>query len=107
MKWYYWLVIVVITVLVIIILFKLYRKNRLLNKYNNEEVVGRILDSKIWQGMTKEQLLDSMGKPESMSEEVLKTKSKSVWKYGKIGHNRYSLRVNLENGEVIGWNKKA
>ena len=107
MKWYYWIIVALIAALVIVILLKLYRKYRLSEKYQNEAIVDRILENKIWQGMTKEQLLDSMGEPESTDEQVLKTKSKAVWKYGQIGHNRFSLKVNLENGVVIGWNKKT
>lgn len=107
MKWYYWIAVFVLFVLAIVILIRVYRKSRLTNKYQNEAIVDRILDNKIWQGMTKEQLLDSMGEPESTDEQVLKTKSKAVWKYGQVGHNRFSLKVNIENNLVIGWTKKT
>lgn len=107
MKWYYWIAVFVLFVLAIVILIRVYRKSRLTNKYQNEAIVDRILDNKIWQGMTKEQLLDPMGEPESADEQVLKTKSKAVWKYGQVGHNRFSLKVNIENNLVIGWTKKT
>jgi hypothetical protein len=31
---------------------------------------------------------------------------KEIWKYNHSGGNRYGLRITIENGEVIGWDKK-
>ncbi|PKN66998.1 MAG: DUF2845 domain-containing protein, partial [Deltaproteobacteria bacterium HGW-Deltaproteobacteria-10] len=38
---------------------------------------------------------------------VLKTKTKKTWKYHQQGTNRFGLRVTVENGYVVGWDKKA
>jgi hypothetical protein len=37
----------------------------------------------------------------------MKTKRREIWKYGRMGGNRYSLRVTLEQGVVVGWEEKG
>jgi hypothetical protein len=59
-----------------------------------------------WQGQTQEQLLDSLGRPADTDTKVLKTKTKEIWKYNRVGKNRFGLRVTVENGVVVGWDKK-
>ncbi len=83
------------------------RKANLLERYGNEEIVGRILNKDIWQGETAEMLLDSLGKPDEVDQQVLKTKVKETWKYGKVGQGRYKLRIMLDNDVVIGWESKG
>ena len=78
------------------------RKKRLIAKYG-EEVAKRILEKEVWQGMTSEMVIDSIGKPKSVDESVLKTKKKEVWKYKSIGKGQYASRIILENDVVIGW----
>lgn len=82
------------------------RREALLEKYGDAEIVQRILRKTIWQGQTQEQLLDSLGRPLDIDERVLKTKSKETWKYNQVGKNRFGLRVILENGIVVGWDQK-
>ena len=76
-------------------------------KYGDESIVQKILDGYVWQGQSEEQLKDSMGFPIAVDRSVLKTKTKEVWKYDKQGTNRFGLRVTVENGYVVGWDKKA
>jgi len=68
-----------------------------------QTIVQAIIDKKIWQGMTKEQLVDSWGSPVDTAQKVLKTKTTETFKYKQVGRNRFRSRVMLENGLVIGW----
>ena len=107
MIWYYWIIISLFALIFFFVIYLFAKRNRLLKKYNNDkEIVGWIMHRKIWLGQTKEQLLDSLGKPVSSSQQVLKTKIKEQWKYAKTGKNRYNLKVSIEDGEVVGWDKK-
>jgi hypothetical protein len=76
-------------------------------KYNSEEVVQKIVEGCIWQGQDEEQLKDAIGDPVTIDQVVLKTKTKEVWKYQQSGANRFGLRVTVENGHVVGWDKKS
>ena len=82
------------------------RREALLLKYGDAELVERILARRIWQGQTGEQLLDSLGRPVDIDERVLKTKTKHTWKYNQTAKNRFALRITLENGVVVGWDQK-
>jgi hypothetical protein len=83
------------------------RQKALLAKYNNAEVVDMIMKKIIWQNQTSEQLRDSLGQPAEVDRKVMKTKIREVWKYFKTGKRRYALRITLENGVVVGWDKKS
>ncbi len=78
------------------------RKQHLVAKYG-EEIAARIIARNVWQGMTEEQLTESRGAPVDIGREVIRAKIKETWKYGQTGRNRFSERVYLENGIVIGW----
>lgn len=78
------------------------RRQRLVANYG-EEIAERILAKQVWQGMTNEQLIESWGSPADRDYEVKKTNTKETWKYGQTGKNRFSNRVYLENGIVVGW----
>jgi hypothetical protein len=77
-------------------------RQQLVAKYG-DEIADRILAHTIWQGMTDEQLVESWGGPADKDYEIKKTITKETWKYGQTGRNRFSNRVFLENGVVIGW----
>ncbi|MDE1712694.1 hypothetical protein PWG14_08345 (plasmid) [Chromobacterium amazonense] len=83
------------------------RKKRLLEKYGDHEIVAMIMKRMFWQGQTPEQLIDSLGPPIDVDKKILKTKSKEIWKYDQRGKGRFGLRITIENGVVIGWEKKA
>jgi hypothetical protein len=67
------------------------RKQRLAAKYG-EEIAILIIAGKV-----------CLGKPADVGREIIKSKTKETWKYGQTGRNRFSNRVYLENGIVIGW----
>jgi hypothetical protein len=77
-------------------------ENRLVVKYG-EEIAARILAHEVWQGMTAEQLTESWGNPADVGREIIRARIKETWKYQQTGRNRFSNRVYLENGIVIGW----
>jgi hypothetical protein len=56
---------------------------------------------------TPEQLIDSIGRPVDIDRKIMKTKTKEVWKYNQTGRGRFALRIILEDGVVIGWDKKS
>ena len=50
-------------------------------------------------------LLEALGPPAAHDEKVLKTKTKTIFKWGHISGNRYAVRVTVENGVVVGWER--
>jgi hypothetical protein len=87
-------------------IMKKLRFSRLFKKYQNEDLVNKIMKRTLWQGQTAEQVIDALGKPKDIDQKVLKTKTKEVWKYFPSGRRRYGLRITLDNGNVVGWDEK-
>ncbi|MFT8276128.1 DUF2845 domain-containing protein [Kerstersia gyiorum] len=83
------------------------RRAQLMGKYGDIGIVDRIMGRMMWQGQTEEQLRDSLGAPADVDQRVMKSKVRETWKYHRQGKNRYSLRVTLENGLVVGWDQKG
>ncbi len=79
------------------------RYNGLMEKYHSAEIVEKIMRGEFWEGMTKDMLLDARGEPIDTDEQVFKSKVRETLKYGRMGRNRYGLRITLENDVVIGW----
>jgi hypothetical protein len=99
-----------------------------------EDAAKHIIEGRPWQGATEAMILDTLGKPEKVEEKVLKTKTKRLLYYvdecpkcsgsgflpefthiasgkcftcgGKGQSKGFSLRVVVENGAVVGWDKK-
>ncbi|MEJ0052133.1 MAG: hypothetical protein WDN02_13145 [Methylovirgula sp.] len=82
------------------------RRAELFSKYGNLEVVEAIMAHRYWQGMTQDQLLDSLGRPADIGTKVFKSKTVHTFKYQQTGRNRFGLRILLENGSVTGWDQK-
>ncbi|KJZ12565.1 hypothetical protein TW85_15835 [Marinomonas sp. S3726] len=82
------------------------KRNKLMQKYNDENIVNNIMNQTIWQGQTSDQVAESLGQAEDIDQKVLKTKKKEIWKYGSEGGNRYQLRITLENDVVVGWDQR-
>jgi len=106
------LVVLVTLILVPVIAFVRWQQKRrraaLLLKYGDEDIVDKIMQRMMWQGQTEEQLSDSLGSPESTDRKVLKHKVREIWKYNRQGNaNRFNLRITLEDGVVVGWDKKG
>lgn len=80
------------------------RWNELVTRFG-EDAARRIQRKEVWQGETAEMLLASFGKPLDVKEHVLKKSTKHTYCYQRIARNRYGLRVHLEDGTVVGWDK--
>ena len=78
-----------------------------LSKKFGKKAAIRIIEGEIWVGMTKDMLIASRGKPLDTDETVLKSKTKSKFFYEpwftRQKNMRFKLRIDLENGEVVGW----
>ena len=72
----------------------------------DKEVENRISEQPYWVGQSLEQLIEPLGKPNSIDSNVLKSSSKEVWKDKKQSDNRYSLRIVIENQCVVGFDHK-
>ncbi len=83
------------------------RRNALMQKYGDQQLVEMIMGRQYWQGQTAEQLRDSLGDPIDMDQRVLKRKTREVWKYNQLGVRQFGLRITLENGTVVGWDDKT
>lgn len=106
MDWFVGFVVVVIIIGFIANFLEKKKRQRLMEKYNDEYIVDKLMKKMIWQGQTEEQVIDSIGSPLDVDQKVLKTKIKEIWKYEESGKNRYRLKVTIENGAVVGWDKK-
>lgn len=82
------------------------RREYLLEKYSDPELVDRLMKGEFWVDQTAEQLLDSIGRPLAIDEKVMKTRTRETWKYNRTGSNRYALRITLDDGVVVGWDRK-
>lgn len=82
------------------------RRERLMAKYGDARIVEDIMNAKVWQGMSEEQLIDSWGPPAAKDHKIFKTKTSETFKYNMTGKNRFRERVKLENGFVVGWEQK-
>lgn len=93
-----------------IVFFKYAQRQRRLeylrDKYTDEEIVQRIMRRGMWQGQTAEQLRDSIGNPMAVDNKIMATRKREIWKYKRMGRNRYGLRITLDNDVVIGWDQK-
>jgi hypothetical protein len=58
------------------------RKLKLVEIYGEEDAL-RILGGQYWLGMSEEQLIETLGQPSAIQKEVLKTKEKIIYIYGK------------------------
>lgn len=82
------------------------RKEDLIKRFGNESA-KKILQKKIWQGMTKDMLIESWGKPGDIDETVYKSKTKAKCFFNpyktRQKTTKYKNRVDLENNLVVGW----
>jgi hypothetical protein len=82
------------------------RRESLLAKYGDPEIVDQIMGQLLWVGATEEQLTDSIGRPHGIDVKIMKKKRRETWKYFHRGGNRYGLRVTIEDGIVVGCDKR-
>jgi uncharacterized membrane protein len=106
MAWYYWIILIVIVFIVWGYYSNKVKREKLMEKYKDPILVDKLMKGNFWVGQTKEELIDALGNPKDISEKILKTKKKEIYKYDKTGNNRYALKITLENDIVVGWDKK-
>jgi hypothetical protein len=82
------------------------KRAALMRRFGDTEMVQVIMEGRIAQGMSAEMVIAAWGEPADMDERVMKTKTKREMKFDQTGKNRFSTRVYLENGEVVGWETK-
>ena len=80
---------------------------RLTEKFGSEQIAQKIMDQMFWEGQTDEQLRESMGTPVAIDSQVLKTKTKEIWKYHQVRKGQFLLRITLEKGKVVGWESRS
>jgi sulfite reductase beta subunit-like hemoprotein len=83
------------------------RFRKLVERFGSEEIAHDIMSQKFWPGQTEEMLTESLGVPEAVDKQILKTKRKEVWKYGEGRRNQFSLKITVENGRVVAWDQKS
>lgn len=82
------------------------RRERLMTQFGDGAVVERILEKNVEQGDTPEFVREALGRPNAVDQEVLKEKSREVWKYKKGDERRadqYNVQIKFEDGKVVGW----
>lgn len=105
-----WVLAVIAVILVVSVaiaaFLKFRRRNILVARYGSADIADRIIAGKVWQGMSRDQLRDAWGDPEDRDEQVLKTKTKEVWKYGRTSRTRFAQKVFIEDEVVTGWESR-
>lgn len=81
------------------------RRRDLVDRFG-EEIAGKILKGALWQGATTAMMEEMLGQPVDVDETVLKTKTKTTYKYRQIGTRQFRLRVFFENSICTGWELK-
>lgn len=104
-----WIVLIILAIAIVIV-WNVYstkkRREYLLSKYGDAEIVESIMKRCFWVGQTSEQLVDSLGNPADKSVKIMKTRYREIWKYNQTGKNRYGLRITLDDHVVQTWDQK-
>lgn len=77
-----------------------------LTKAYGLEGATNIQAKSLWVGCPEEALHEMFGFPDDKEERVRSSKVTKTLKYFRRGHNRYGLRVTVDNGIVSGWDDK-
>ena len=70
-----------------------------------EETALRLRAREAKLGDTEDMVRFAFGEPEAIDEKVLKTKTKRTFKYQALGGRGYAVKIHLDDGEVVGWEK--
>jgi hypothetical protein len=70
------------------------------------EAAARLVSGEYWLGANAEMLVEALGQPAEIRERILKTKTKHTYCYSPIGKKRFALRIQLDNGVIVGWQGK-
>lgn len=82
------------------------RREHIASKYQDPEIVERLISKTPWKGQPAEMVIDSFGEPLKKDTKALKTKTSETWKYSKIREGSYAVRITLEEGVVTSWDIK-
>lgn len=102
-----WIIVLVVGVVLTAFVMNAMRRAALMKKYGDKDLVDKLMRRMIWEGQTAGQLTDSIGAPTQIDEKVMKSKTRETWKYHQRSKTRFGLRVTVEDGLVVGWDKKA
>jgi len=70
------------------------------------EIAGRIWRRELWLGMSPEMVREIHGPPVAIEEQVSASRVRHIMKYRHMGGLRFGLRINVEDGAVVGWEDK-
>ena len=77
------------------------RKDELIAKYGEDEA-NRMLNGEIWMGMTAEQVLETIGKPDMVDQKQMAKCSREVLKWRESGKRRIAYQITCDDGIVTG-----
>jgi hypothetical protein len=81
------------------------RREKLIERFG-EVNAAKIEAKELWVGATKDEVIEMYGHPADISEKVLKTKTKRVYRYlPNDSRTRFGLKITLENDAVVGWDR--
>lgn len=83
------------------------RRNYLMSVFKDIALVDRIMKRTYKIGDHQNVIVEILGNPEVIDEDLLKTKIKHVWKYYPIASNRYRLKLRFEDYCLMGWDDKG
>lgn len=102
-----WIIIsIIIGMCILTTIFQNIKRNELTKKYRNPQIVNNIMLKIIWLGETKEQLIDSFGKPANIKREIHKEYIKETYYYEEYRRNCYRIKIVLKNNKIISWQEK-
>jgi hypothetical protein len=82
------------------------RRERLVAMFG-QDGADHVFHRKLWIGAPEAAAIEAFGPPDEVEERALKTKTKRILKYRDALHSaRYSVKVTIENGAVVGWEDK-
>jgi hypothetical protein len=61
------------------------------------------MDRELFQGMTREMLLEAWGEPDDREEQLARSTIKQTSKYNQVGVTTTGIEFILENDIVVGW----
>ena len=94
--------------LLLLVPFWLEAKRRcVLPKANGTYEMDRaIIEQKLFEGMSTQQLSQAWGPPEEIAMHRHGGKRKEVWHYGPDGRGRFRDHVHVEEGVVVAWKRR-
>ena len=79
------------------------RKRRMRAKYGDTPISRALAEGMYWLGQSGEMLMDALGEPEAVEEQVLDSGHRQLWLYQRDRHGQPGIVFALERGEVVGW----